>query len=95
MAYFAKNIFGMEHYKIIDSIWFSVNTYHYIDKGEVSTIGIVKAQDTITGEYKVYIGVAKGEDQKEDETFILATGTHFSPHMYEEIRTLNKLRKKD
>lgn len=92
MSYFAKNVHGMEYFKIIDSLWFNVNTFQYLNKGEIKVIGIIKAKDTITKEYKCYIGVGKGENIKDDETLILATGTYFSPKEFDDIKTVNKLR---
>lgn len=73
---------GYEHVKILDSVWYTPSVYHYLDKGEVGTIGIVMTEDTITGEKKSYIGLGKGENQILDEDLIISAGAKF----YGELR---------
>lgn len=85
--------YGMTNFVIIDSIWFPLTTYHYMDKGELNTIGIVKVFDTVTKETKCYIGAAKGKDITEDEQFVVMCGAPFnSGSSFADLYTLMKLK---
>ena len=57
------NAVGFENVVILSSIWFPICVYSYADKGDLSTIGIVKAKDMLTNTIKYYIGVGKGKNQ--------------------------------
>jgi len=85
--------YGMTNFVIIDSIWFPLTTYHYMDKGELNTIGIVKVLDTLTKEIKYYIGAAKGKKIDEDEQFVVMCGAPFnSGSSFADLYTLMKLK---
>lgn len=68
---------GYTHVKVLDSVWYQPNTYRYLGTGDVTCIGIVKVQDTITSEIKQYIGYGKGENLEHDEDLIIAGGDRF------------------
>lgn len=68
---------GYEHMYVLGSIWYPLTTYCYADRGELTTIGIVKVLDNFTGEIKYYIGAAKGENKNFDEDLIVACGAKF------------------
>ena len=60
-------------FKIIDSVWFELTSRF----GNV-TLGMV-AGETQRKEKKVYIGFASGEDQTQDEEYILKRGCPVNP----------------
>lgn len=62
----------MSHIKAIDSMWFNTNQGHF---------GLVLAEDTVTGERKIYGGVCSGLDQKADELDILRLGNKTNTDM--------------
>lgn len=68
---------GYTHIKVISSRWYTPAVYQYFDKGEVSCIGIITVEDTITGEIKQYIGLGTGKDPIFDEDLIIAAGSRF------------------
>ena len=86
-----KRVRGMETFYVIDSIWFPAHMYAKINTGEAKIIGIVKVYDTITHEYKYYIGQATGLDIETDEDLIVGTGVPFIPESYETLQILFKL----
>ena len=69
---------GYTHLIVLDSQWFPVTTYSYLEKGDANLIGIVSVRDMITGIEKKYIGVAKGENRLYDEALIIACGATYS-----------------
>ena len=71
------NAVGFENVVVLSSIWFPICVYSYANKGDLSTIGIVKAKDTFTDTIKYYICVGKGENQQFDEDLIVAGGVRF------------------
>lgn len=58
--------------KILDSRWYSSFSLHKL-------IGIVVAEDHITGKRKVYMGPGLGINQKRDEEYILKRGAPVDP----------------
>lgn len=68
---------GYKHIIVLDSKWYPIVTYNYLDKGDANVIGIVKIRDIITGEEKSYIGIAKGENRLYDEDLIIAAGAPY------------------
>ncbi|WP_308533254.1 hypothetical protein [uncultured Peptoniphilus sp.] len=60
---------------ILRSIWFSPWT------GDLQTIGIVKCQDKVTDEVKLYIGTGQGLNQFEDEMLIVKRGAPLYPEL--------------
>lgn len=79
------NAVGLENVVVLISIWFPICVYDYANKGDLSTIGIVKAKDTLTDTIKYYIGVGKGENQQFDEDLIVAGGAPFYPESIKEF----------
>lgn len=69
---------GYTHIIVLDSKWFPITTYSYLEKGDANLIGIVSVRDMITGIEKKYIGVAKGENRLYDEDLIIACGVTYS-----------------
>lgn len=69
---------GYEHLIVLDSIWFPVTTYCYINKGEIECIGIVTVKDTTTDEIKKCIGCGKGKNPTYDEDLIVACGSTYN-----------------
>lgn len=57
----------MSRLTVLNTKWFS-----QLDTTQI--IGIIKAQDNITGEIFFYIGVTNGEDEKNDTIRILEYG---------------------
>lgn len=64
----------------VDSIWFNTIMGHF---------GLVLAEDTVTGERKLYGGVCSGLDQTLDEMAIMAWGNKVNAGMLQAI--LNKV----
>lgn len=79
------NAVGFENVVVLGSIWFPICVYSYANKGDLSTIGIVKAKDTLTNTIKYYIGAGKGENQQFDEDLIVAGGAPFYPETIKEL----------
>lgn len=65
----------MKNIKLIDAVWFT-NPY------ETKVMGIVKAYDTITEEYKYYIGFGRGLSEEEDIKDILGWGTKYTEEQF-------------
>lgn len=61
----------MNNIKLVNVFWFT-NPYE-----KKQCMGIVKAYDTITEEYKYYIGFGRGLSEEEDIKEILAWGTKY------------------
>lgn len=59
----------LDNLKVLGSIWFGL-------------LGVVKAQDKITGELKIYIGMGDGENENEDIEQILAWGKKYTPEHF-------------
>ena len=90
------HVSGMEMFEIIDSIWFPLTTYNFVNKGDVNIIGIVKVKDTLTGEIKKYIGAAEGKNIAHNEQIVVATGVNLSNcYNFAELYTLMKLEQED
>ena len=90
---------GMSHIYIIDSLWYTHSLYPniYGSTGDFDfvTIGIIKTYDTITNEYKTYIGVGKGDDMEMDEDRIAGCGTSFTnPVSFDDMKTWLKMKEK-
>ena len=81
------NAVGFENVVVLSSVWYPVTVYSYANKGDLSTIGIVKAKDTLTDTIKYYIGAGKGENQQFDEDLIVAGG---APFYLETIKEFSK-----
>ena len=79
------NAVGFENVVVLSSIWFPICVYSYANKGDLSTIGIVKAKDMLTDTIKYYIGAGKGENIQFDEDLIVASGAPFYPEIIKEL----------
>jgi hypothetical protein len=66
----------MKNIKLIDTVWFT-NPYE-----KQQCMGIVKAYDTITEEYKYYIGFGRGLSEEEDIKDILGWGTKYTEEQF-------------
>ncbi len=66
----------MNNLKILDSIWFNNST---------GTFGLVLTEDEVTGERKIFGGVASGTDQKHDEQSILSWGNKINVGMLQHL----------
>lgn len=64
--------------KIIDSIWFT-------GVGMLGCVGIVLVKNQTTGKRKAYVGSALGQNQEQDERFIMENGAKLTPEMAEKI----------
>lgn len=70
--------------KVIDSIWFS-------QFGLPACIGIVITEDEETHERPVFIGMARGWNQQDDEQHIIQNGAKVESYMVAKLhRFLNK-----
>lgn len=95
MQYPTCKALGMDMIHMIDHVWFPVTTYHFLNKGECETIGIVKTYDDITHELEYYIGVAGGKNMVADINLIVATGSKISKiYDWDNIHTVLKMRDK-
>ena len=66
----------MKNIKLIDAVWFT-NPYE-----KQQCMGIVKTYDTVTEEYKYYIGFGRGLSEKEDIKDILGWGTKYTEEQF-------------
>ncbi len=62
--------------KIIKTIWFT---------GMYGHVGIVLAEDSITGERKAYVGVHRGQDEDSDRELIASGGSKLPREIAERI----------
>ncbi len=68
--------------KIIETLWLT---------GMYGHVGIVLAEDSITGERKVYVGVHRGQDEASDRELVASGGSKLTWQMVDRIqRHLNK-----
>ena len=95
-------ISGMSHIYIIDSLWYSCPLYKtlynnigYYENYLTAVVGIVKTWDSITKEYKTYIGLGDGDNLELDEDRIAGCGASFTnPVSFDDMKTWLKMKEK-